>query len=259
MRKWLMFTMLLAMAALYSRQATAERKENHKDYASSSLAECSSCHKGEGVAPNHDSDWVRGHRLVAQKPGRNCNDCHDQAFCLDCHTGGGIDTSPSNQTFRRDYKPKSHRSDFIEIHPIKAMDNPQSCTRCHSEQKFCIECHERFRSNDLQFQSHRRQFSAIQLSNVGPKHEGFSATQCQSCHPGGMLPTHKWSADHAVEARRNLQACQTCHNEGDVCMKCHSARTGLKVSPHPRNWDSVKGNYRDKSNGRSCVKCHDHF
>ncbi len=252
--------MLIVSATFCVQQAVAE-KVSHKEYATTAIKECNECHKGEGVALNHDTDWLRGHRLVAGKGGANCADCHDQAYCLDCHSGGGIDTKLSTQNYKRDYIPKSHRSDFLEIHPLKALDNPQSCTRCH-EQKYCIQCHSKFRPTDLQFLSHRRQFRDIKLSNVGPAHAVFeqngviNTAACPTCHPGGLVPAHTWSSEHGREARRNLQACQSCHSDGDVCLTCHSSRTGLRVSPHPRNWDSIKNNFRDKSNSRSCIKCH---
>jgi hypothetical protein len=108
-------------------------------------------------------------------------------------------------------------------------------------------------------QSHRRAWSDLQTASPGPAHSTFNTSQCQTCHPGGLLPKHVWSADHAQEARRNLQACQTCHSDGEVCMTCHSARRGLMVSPHPRGWNSVKDRFRSKSGGRSCKKCHDNF
>ena len=249
---------------MFVQQAVAQ-KESHKDYAAMKISECNDCHKSEGIAPNHDADWVRGHRLLANKGGGNCAQCHDQAFCLDCHQGGGIDVKLSTMNYQRDYIPKSHRTNWLEIHPIKALDNPQTCTRCHENQTYCIQCHSKFRQTNLQFLSHRRQFSDIKLSNVGPQHAifiqngAYNTALCQTCHPGGLVPTHTWSSDHAIEARRNLQSCQTCHSDGDVCMTCHSARTGLRVNPHPRNWNSISGNLRSKSNGRTCRQCHDSF
>ncbi len=254
--------MLVSVSVLYVQQAIAQ-KYLHKDFEAVKLTPqvslmCNECHKGEGVAINHDADWVRGHRLVAVKPNKNCDQCHNQAFCADCHYGGGIDASLSTQNYQHDYIPKSHRSDWLEIHPIKSIDNPQSCYRCHNQQ-YCSQCHSKFKGPSLQFLSHRRQFKDIKLTSVGPNHALFTPSQCQTCHPGGMVPAHTWSDDHAREARRNLQSCQTCHGDGDVCMTCHSARTGLKINPHPRNWGSIKGNFKDKSNGRSCIRCHDNF
>ena len=34
-------------------------------------------------------------------------------------------------TLNADFKPKSHRGDFTNIHPIEAAGSPQSCNRCH--------------------------------------------------------------------------------------------------------------------------------
>jgi len=201
---------------------------------------------------------VRGHRLLASRPVKNCKSCHAQSFCLDCHKGGGIDVNLNTEIARAGTAPESHRTDFREIHPIKALDNPQTCTRCHNA-RFCSECHEKFRGEDLRVLSHRKGWSNLQTANPGPMHETFNVFQCQTCHPGGVLPKHVWSSDHAREARRNLQACQTCHSDGDVCMTCHSARFGLRINPHPRNWNSVKDGYRSRSDGRSCIKCHDNY
>lgn len=249
--------LLAVISALSITQAIAQ-KESHKDYGDMKISDCNDCHIAQGVAPNHDVTWLRSHRLSAERGESNCIECHKQSFCLDCHTGGGIDAKLSTRNYTRDYVPKSHRSDFLELHPLSAKSSPQSCNRCH-DQKYCTSCHAQFKNEDLQFQSHRRQFRDIPLSSVGPIHASFTAAQCQSCHPGGLLPSHRWAADHAVEARRNLRACQTCHDQGDVCITCHSGRTGLKVNPHPRNWNAVKDNYRSKSGGRSCIKCHDNF
>ena len=258
MKKLPFCLLLIVMVGLYGQQAVAQ-KEAHREYAAMKITECNACHKGEGVAPNHTADWIRNHRLLASRGTHNCAECHDQAYCLDCHHGGGIDPSLSSQNYRRDYTPKSHRSNWRELHPIKSLDNRETCERCHIDQAQCRECHDRFRGSDLAFLSHRRQFRDIKLSEVGPAHDQFTPAQCPACHVSGLVPSHAWSGDHAREARRSLQTCQTCHSEGDVCMTCHSARTGLRVNPHPRNWGSVQNNYWDKGNGRSCIRCHDGY
>jgi hypothetical protein len=234
------------------------RELSHKDYATMSLKECADCHKGSGVAPTHGSDQMREHSFLARRNGKNCTDCHNQQFCLDCHKGGGINADLSISNYRTNYTPKTHRTDFREIHPLKALDNPQTCNKCH-DARYCSSCHAKFRGEDLMVQSHRKGWSDLTAGSGGPAHSTFNPDQCQTCHPGGLLPKHQWSADHAREARRNLQACQTCHSDGSVCMTCHSGRSGLMVNPHPRGWNSVKDKYRSKSGGRSCQKCHDNF
>ena len=73
------------------QRSYANKKESHAEYAKMEIRECNSCHKGEGVSPNHDADFLRGHRVLAGKAGNNCSQCHDQAWCLDCHQGGLLD------------------------------------------------------------------------------------------------------------------------------------------------------------------------
>ena len=80
--------------------------------------------------------------------------------------------------------------------------------------------------------------------------------QCPTCHPNSLVPVHQWSSAHAKEARKNLTSCQSCHADGNVCMKCHSAVSGLKVNPHPRSWSSIKGRLSRASDNKSCLKCH---
>ena len=214
------------MSALYVQQALAE-KQQHKEYAEMKISECNDCHKAEGIAPNHDGNWTRNHRTLAMHASKNCAQCHKQSFCLDCHQGGGIDANLSADNFRRDYIPKSHRSDFVTIHPIKAQDNPQTCYRCH-DQKYCNACHARFPKGSLRIKSHMM---------LGPNGQRYAPAL----------------NEHAYEARRNLQSCQTCHPEGDVCIQCHSSG---RTNPHPRNWKDIKGNYKDKGGNRVCLKCH---
>lgn len=225
MKNKLFVFMLLVLSILYVQQAAAQ-KENHKDYQGTEIKECNACHKGEGVSPNHDTDWVRNHRLVADKSVNNCGQCHKQSDCLDCHQGGGIGADFRSTGSRHDYMPKSHRTDFINIHPIQAASNPQQCYRCH-EQKQCLECHNKYPMGDLRIKSH---------TALGPNGQQYSPASAQ---------------EHAAEARRNLQSCASCHPDGDACIRCH--KTGA-VNPHPRNFKS--GNWKDRTKGKVCLKCH---
>lgn len=237
MKKWFLVISLLAVPIFISHIAIAQKTENkeakketstqaHKEYAEMKIGDCNDCHKSEGVAPNHGPDWVREHRVLANQGEKNCSACHKQSWCLDCHKGGGIDAKLSTQNYRADYVPKSHRSDFLEIHPIKAKDNPQYCYRCH-EQQYCNQCHNRFPKGSMRIRSHLM---------LGPDHQTYAPAL----------------GEHAREARRNLQSCQACHPDGNVCIQCHSAKIG-GTNPHPRDWRSISGNYR---NARVCERCH---
>lgn len=214
------------ISALYVSQATAQ-KQPHKEYAEMKISECNDCHKSEGAQVNHDSDWIRYHRKVASKPDKNCAQCHDQSFCLDCHQGGGINQDFTVDTFNRDYIPKSHRSDFVQIHPLKALDNPQNCYRCH-DTNFCSDCHNRFPKGSFRIRSHM---------------------------PSGVnSQMYNWTNEHSREAKRNLQFCQSCHPQGDVCLRCHSSKVGsARINPHPKNFQG--GNISSRTN-RTCRNCH---
>ena len=226
MKRIVLIVALLGFGLIFMQQRSyADKKMSHAEYAKSPIKDCNECHKGEGIAPNHGADFVREHRVLAGKADKNCNQCHDQAWCLDCHQGGGNGDNLSIGNSGRDYKPKSHRSDFISIHPLKALDNQQQCYRCH-DQKYCTACHSRFPKGSLKIKSH------LMLGPIGQKY----------------APALN---EHSTEARRNLQSCQTCHPEGDVCIQCHSSG---RVRPHPRSWKS--GNMKDRSNGKVCQKCH---
>jgi len=227
MKKIIFIVAILGFGLICLQQKSyAEKKTAHAEYKDMAIRECNSCHKSEGIAPNHDSDFTRSHKELAGKTGNNCSQCHEQKFCLDCHAGGDTGDNLSLSKFGRDSKPKSHRSDFISIHPIKAQDNPQQCYRCHDAVAFCNSCHSRFPKGNLRIKSHMM---------TGPSGQKYSFA----------------IGEHATEARRNLQSCQTCHPEGDVCIQCHSSG---KTRPHPRNWKS--GNIKDRTNGKMCLKCH---
>lgn len=207
---------------------TVYAREDHKAYRDLKLPECAECHVGSGIAPNHGGGWLKEHRILAAGPNRNCFDCHDQGWCQDCHKGGGISANPSDSQWKRDIKPESHRSDWVSIHPIQASSNPQQCTRCH-EPQFCANCHGRMNVTSLTIRDHAKS-------------------------GGTQAYIAAFPDQHAAEARRNLASCQACHPDGNVCLTCHSAKIGIKVNPHPK--DFMAGRIGSRSNNRSCVVCH---
>jgi hypothetical protein len=221
---------LLGLGLVCMQQRSyADKKMSHAEYATTAIKDCNDCHKGEGVAPNHGADFVRGHRVLASKAGNNCSQCHAQAWCLDCHQGGGSGEDLNQSNARRDYEPKSHRSGWLQIHPIKAQDNQQQCYRCHDE-KYCVACHSK-------------------LPQTGLHSLGFVSHRPQTTGNGNV-----WTVAHSSEARKNLQACQTCHEDGSVCKNCHSAINGTGANPHPRGFKG--SNYKDRSNSKVCLQCH---
>lgn len=216
---------------------------------------CLECHDQEFVdevdypmMSTHGPVWAFQHRQEAKNNNNDCSACHEQMFCLECHKSGFADEQGSFGNNMMNI----HRGDFQVSHPIAARTDPQLCSSCH-ESKFCSECHATFNRNDLAFDSHRRGFSDGTLDG---KHALYDETQCQGCHIDSVLPSHTWSGNHAREARKNLASCEACHPDGDICLQCHSARSGLGINPHPKDWGDISSRLNKASGGRSCRKCH---
>jgi hypothetical protein len=197
----------------------------------------------------HGLSWATNHRPFAKNQTFDCAACHQQSFCLDCHKSGFANEMGDTGNNMINV----HRGEFSVSHPIAARTNPQLCSSCH-EAAFCSDCHARFAPADLALSSHRRGWSDIDVS--GSLHENFPADSCNTCHPDSVLPSHQWSASHSREARKNLATCQACHPDGDVCIKCHSAREGLGVNPHPEDWKDFSSRLDGASGGRTCKRCH---
>jgi hypothetical protein len=219
-------------------------------------ADCLECHEDEfytevsfSGTKTHGPVWSMNHRPAAKGNAIDCSACHEQDYCMECHTAGFANEMGEfgNNMIN------VHRSEFMVSHPIPARTDPQLCSSCH-EPKFCSECHDNFAPEDLAVQSHRKGWSTIAVA--GTEHENFTEDMCQICHPNSVLPAHQWSQSHAREARKNLVTCQSCHPDGDTCLTCHSAKTGLRVNPHPKDWDDMKSRLRDASDNKTCRKCH---
>jgi hypothetical protein len=192
---------LMSTAFLLVAVCLSFARTDHKEYWDAKADDCRECHSGSGVIENHGAFFLSEHKELARKASSNCADCHQQSFCLDCHKGGNLETEQKSLSRRGEYMPKTHRSDFISIHPIKAGDNPSNCYRCH-EVRFCTDCHTR------QIQQDRGQMT------IQPHRPTFVS-------PG--VPDPAWVSDHSASARRSLQNCQGCHPQKGDCSNfaCH--------------------------------------
>lgn len=238
----------------------------HKDGANSivpTTSVCVECHDAEMIeavvlpeTKTHGPVWALNHGDQAKGVAANCSSCHEQDYCLDCHKAGFANEEGSFNNNMINV----HRSDFSVSHPIAARTDQRLCESCH-EARFCSDCHDtwRFRNDDIGSPSHRRTFDkGFEDSDIDTIHAGIDNTlACDTCHAGETVDFHSWSIGHAREARRSLATCQACHPEGDVCLNCHSAKGGaFGFNPHPSDWNDIKDNLYDASNGRTCRKCH---
>ncbi len=193
-------TLLAAVLSLIACFSFA--KTDHRDYKEAKPRECRDCHKESGVAENHGASFLKEHRLLAQKAGSNCADCHNVSYCQDCHKGGNIDADlkmmPSS---RGEQMPKTHAADYISTHPIVAKNDQASCYRCH-EEKFCSDCHTSIPNRgQMQVKNH------VQVGNT-------------------LRYNFTSAAEHAADARQRLQSCEGCHPDAVVCTQCHNLSGG---------------------------------
>jgi hypothetical protein len=221
-------------------------------------AVCYECHEEKeiqetvlGPTKTHTPLWVRQHGIDSQSAGAQCSDCHSISFCVDCHKGGELGVDLQKRAVRLDTAPSTHTSRFRIVHPLKATaEQIEKCYTCHSKSD-CVDCHESYRNKFPGRKIVSHQMNWEQLID----HAIFPSNQCQDCHPDGALSSSDWSRGHAPEARRSLSSCQSCHPDGDACLDCHSATTGLMISPHPANWGKIQTKFRRES-PEVCAKCH---
>lgn len=169
---------------------------------------------------HHDQDFIVRHRWVGADQGSLCESCHTEKDCLDCHDSR--------------VRPLSiHPNDFLSTHAQLSRREGQRCTSCHVTQSFCAECHARIGISPL---------SAPESRGTG------------RFHP----PPEQWvsgPALHAVEARRSLSTCVSCHAERD-CVSCHGGMgIGAGISPHPPGF-AAKCRESLRANDRACRTCH---
>jgi hypothetical protein len=219
---------------------------------------CSGCHGspaviGELMAARQNLIFDHG-KHVGQVSG-NCMRCHDavttgvgplrppMATCFRCHDdlqkarrcdGCHVDlveegTLPASHL--------AHDGDWIREHGTRASSSGDLCESCH-KQSFCASCHGT---------------TAPTLPAERRLADPFRAT----LHRAGF------SGRHALEARSDPGACQTCHAPAR-CVSCHVAKgvaDNLSGNPHPLNWVGLAAS--DNLHGRearrdpaSCASCH---
>lgn len=183
--------------------------------------------RATGLGDAHGPTFARDHRQEAVQSDATCAACHDRSTCVACHQGV---TKPA----------EFHPANYLLGHAVEARRGKPDCTACHRAQSFCVGCHERSgvgRRGDTQFD---------------PDNPG------RAFHPPGWVSRTGGGNRHALDARRNITSCVSCHREDD-CLRCHTAEPGatFRASPHPAGWRaSARCRALDRGNRRMCLKCH---
>jgi hypothetical protein len=209
----------------------------HKHQAEFAQARCTPCHVDlRGYEPEtafrHVGNWIATHGALARPSAESCAACHDQTYCVACHSSATAPTRLENIFPERVDRAFIHRGDYVSRHMIDAGANPASCKRCHGS-GFCESCHT--------LQGITNQFAGPGLRKP--------ATHAAPDWTGVL---------HARAARRDINNCAGCHDQGAqaVCITCHGGQTAqFRVNPHPRSF--LKAHDRDdQKDNAMCRNCH---
>jgi len=177
-------------------------------------------------APGHTPDFASEHATAAAANLPNCSSCHVESQCLACHE------RPANtaQAGRRlpVGPPASsgyHPPNFLMRHGAEAFAVQAVCSDCHSTEVFCRDCH---------------QSMGMAVGVADGAGGAFHDAQPD------------WLFEHGRAARQGMETCASCHQQTS-CLRCHSAKSGLRVNPHGKDFDPER--LRDRS-VQSCAACH---
>jgi hypothetical protein len=208
-------------------------------------ARCTPCHVDlKGYQPEsafrHEGNWIAMHGALARPSAESCAQCHDQTFCVTCHSPATTPTKIETIFPERVDRAFIHRGDYVSRHMVDAAAQPANCRRCHGSQ-FCDACHA---ANNFSPSS-----SAANLIAPPSHSSGWSNTV-----PGD-------GGRHRTAARRDISSCAACHDQrGPVnsCRTCHGGNSGpsaLRFNPHPKKFlDQFK--LSDVKNNSMCRECH---
>jgi predicted CXXCH cytochrome family protein len=209
---------------------------NHqRDFAQ---ARCMPCHVDlRGYKPEtafrHEGNWIAAHGSLARPSAETCVQCHDQTYCVSCHSSATAAARLENIFPERVDRAFIHRGDYVSRHMIEAAANPASCRRCHGT-GFCESCHA--------------------LQNVAPS--ATFAIAPRDPHPAGWVGPD--GGLHKRAARRDISSCAACHDDPgatQTCLFCHKATVPNPINPHPPSFLS-KHDHGDIAKNAMCRRCH---
>jgi hypothetical protein len=201
-------------------------------------ARCMPCHVDlRGYQPEsafkHEGNWLATHGSLARPSAETCVQCHDQTYCVSCHSSATAPMRLENLFPERVDRGFIHRGDYVSRHMIEAGANPASCRRCHGS-GFCEACH------TLQGLSR------------------FAPGTLRDPHPAGWVNLTD-GGRHRIDARRDIASCAGCHDQGPQanCVGCHnpSGVAGSRSPPHPAKFLSTHDR-DDIAENAMCRSCH---
>ncbi len=150
-----------------SQPAHAECRSCHAT--ASGFQDCTMCH-GPGDPPrpdSHTSQYRAMHALDASWDQEQCQSCHTQTDCQDCHNGDNV-------------WPRVHELNYAYSHALDARSFEFLCTTCHADPEYCVSCHVAER---VYPQNHSR---ADWIPGQHGIEASYNIETCIACHDQGQ-------------------------------------------------------------------------
>ncbi len=204
---------------------------------------CSSCHHGTKVGWTFDAKvpWATQHAAAVTKNGlEKCiGACHDQKFCLDCHTRAK--PFPSSHKVAN-WLHRTNSDPFAKdkaVHAVNATSNIKACEICHGAggtgSAFCIACHKQPMPHPAEFKSFHAKTGTSAPAVCANCHQ-FKEL-CSNCHHKGSSVSAPWVSLHGkqVGTAGAADCFAKCHKK-DFCVQCHTARKVVPASHKVADW-----------------------
>ncbi|MDO8915188.1 MAG: cytochrome c3 family protein [Coriobacteriia bacterium] len=205
---------------------------------------CDDCHHGKKVAWTFDVKipWKTQHAAAVTKNGidKCFTACHDQKFCLDCHTK----TKPLPGSHKAaTWLHRANSDPFAKdkaIHATNATSNIKACEICHgaggTTSAFCMGCHKQAMPHPAEFKSFHAKTGRTSTKVCANCHQ-FKEL-CSNCHHKGSSTTTSWMPLHGKVVAQNGSAADCfakCHKK-DFCVACHTGRKVVPASHKAKDW-----------------------
>lgn len=219
---------------------------------------CESCHITTiNLLPdNHKTAlFLKNHKSLSKEANAECSMCHDNASCEACHTATKVITEANTKSdfvvpystysltdgVKQQTLTRVHDLNYRYTHGIDSKGKTSECKTCHITETFCVKCHD----------SKGGDFAISGVTPASHKKANF-VTIGVGTGGGG----------HAVEARRDIEKCASCHDVqgGDAnCVLCHVDNSGIKGT-HPKTHakNFMRGTHGDWHTDQVsvCFNCH---
>jgi hypothetical protein len=245
------------------------------------------CHKNpeEPQAPPHPERKILFSHKNHLGRGAECAACHgdvaasteprpeympSMSACFACHDGEKASNACAVCHGDRLTLTDIHPGDWRHQHDSQAALERDWCMQCHKQDMSCLECH---RGDNLLGNIHDLNYRYTH--GLDAKSKRFDCTSCHdtgsfcnACHEReNRIPllhsTVEWLTDHGRAARRDVEACQSCHESSDpTCARsgCHEDADGVRGTnprfhaPHMSMFNEHGPWHTD--DGYYCFQCH---